>query len=441
MIEDDIPSASPTDSAIIARATGSRARHRSGKPAGSRKPAKRKGGDKRVGPWRRFGRVVCWIAMIVVSAGMFASGFGGYVPPTSMSGISPLVLTFPAWVGALLLMTIITAIFYRTALLLALITWVGCLHPILEYSPLNFDTPSPDDYPASSRFTFLTYNITNFSDLTGRYDGDVNTTLSYIMRTNADIVNLQEAVVPALSQTKHFTAEQLDSLHVLYPYIIMYGKTQMMMSKFPVTVVHTGEAEMAAALRKSTLAAQKEMSPTTEIAVFRVDVRGTQITVFDVHLQSYSLSVDDKTLYREITDIKDTEKVKELKSTIREVRKSLYTKVQEAAELRQEATEHLVQLIDHYGGPNIIVAGDFNDVPGCYAINRLEHLGFNQVYAKVGFGPMITFNANRFWFRIDHVMYRGALEPLNMVRGNSRASDHYPLLTTFAITNNKNNKK
>lgn len=385
------------------------------------------------GGWYRFLRITCWVFMTIVSIGTFASGFAGYIPPSAVKGVAILLMTFPAWLLALILMTIITAVFYRKALVLALFTWIGCFHPILEYSPVNFSTPSPKDYKASQLFTLLTYNVTNFSDLTSTYDGDVNTTLSYIMRTNADIVNLQEAEIPTVNSSKHITSAQIDSLHSLYPYILMHGKSQMILSKFPVEAVHTGEAEIAAAARSKSTDSIWTVKPSSEIAVFRIDVRGTPITLFDVHLQSYFLSQDDKSLYREITNVKDTEKVKELKSTIRQVRASLFTKIHEAAVLRQIASDKLQQMIAHYGGPNIIVAGDFNDVPGCYTIDRLERAGFRQVYTEVGFGPIITYNANRFYFRIDHVMYLGALQPLSMVRGHSRASDHYPLLTTFII--------
>ena len=430
------------DAAIIARATGNAGGERRRKGRNERRgrephtPKDR----QRTGGWKRFRRGLCWAVMIVVSLGTFFSGFAGYISPTTMKIAPVAVMTFPGWLLALIVMTVITALTYRKAMLLALITWAGCMHPILEFSPLNFVTPSPSDYPANERFTFLTYNVVNLSDLTEAYDGGVNTTLSYIMRTNADIVNIQEAIVPSLNKAKHITSTQVDSLHTLYPYIIMYGESQMLMSKFPVEVVHTGEDKVAAALRKKWGNDKTTLRPTGQIALFRVNVHGTPVTIFNLHLQSYGLSGDDKSLYREITDINQSDKVKELKqlkTTISDVRHSLFSKIHAAAVLRQGDIARLQQLIDHYGGPNIIIAGDFNDVPSSYPLISLERLGFRQVYEEVGFGPMITYNANRFYFRIDHVLYRGALRPLRIVRGSSRASDHYALLTTFAITKHK----
>ena len=46
-------------------------------------------------------------------------------------------------------------------------------------------------------------------------------------------------------------------------------------------------------------------------------------------------------------------------------------------------------LIRHYGGPNVIVCGDFNDVPGSYPVRSFADAGFQSVYPKIGFGPII----------------------------------------------------
>jgi endonuclease/exonuclease/phosphatase (EEP) superfamily protein YafD len=58
-----------------------------------------------------------------------------------------------------------------------------------------------------------------------------------------------------------------------------------------------------------------------------------------------------------------------------------------------------------------------------------------QVYTEVCTGPDITFYANRFYFRIDHVLYRGALSPVRQERGKVKYSDHYPVLTRFLLDN------
>ena len=44
----------------------------------------------------------------------------------------------------------------------------------------------------------------------------------------------------------------------------------------------------------------------------------------------------------------------------------------------------------------------------------------------------ITYHANRFWFRIDHILYKGNMEARWLERLHNKSSDHYPLLVRFA---------
>jgi endonuclease/exonuclease/phosphatase (EEP) superfamily protein YafD len=54
-----------------------------------------------------------------------------------------------------------------------------------------------------------------------------------------------------------------------------------------------------------------------------------------------------------------------------------------------------------------------------------------DAYEECALGPTITFHASRFYFRIDHVLYKGNFEAIDIERGDQKSSDHYPLLTTF----------
>jgi endonuclease/exonuclease/phosphatase (EEP) superfamily protein YafD len=93
----------------------------------------------------------------------------------------------------------------------------------------------------------------------------------------------------------------------------------------------------------------------------------------------------------------------------------------------------MVQFIKRFGGKNVIVCGDFNDVPGCYTMRQLEGQELKDVYGTIGLGYMNTYFHNRFYFCIDHVMYRGNITPINIRRDKIDLSDHYPLFTTFVV--------
>lgn len=366
--------------------------------------------------FRKLGLTVLWILTIIAALGLLAASFGGNFAPDSMKGICLMVLSFPAWLLLMIVVTVFDLLWCRKALAVCILTFIACASAIWEFSPLNFTKPSLEKYEADPQFTFMTYNVTNFMDMEGEMPEGYNPTLSYILKTNADIVNLQEVQVLSVDAGLHITSEQLDSLHAAYPYVLKYGHTQALFSKYPAESIHIPSSD----------------NNLNEIALFRLNIEGEDITLINVHLQSYGLTPSDKELYMDIT--KFDEKDGGLKNTLKDVKSTLLSKVQTAAVQRKLDTERLCSYIEHFGGPNVIVAGDFNDVPGCYALRNLAEYKMREVYPELGFGPMVTFNADRFYFRIDHILYRGALKPLRMHRGSVRLSDHYPLMATFAIT-------
>jgi len=371
--------------------------------------------------WQRFVGIMLWIFTIVSALGLIAGSFGGNINPAEVKGICLMVMTLPGWIILMIIATVLDLFWCRKALSVCLLTFIACASAIWEFCPLNITKPSFADYEETPKFTLLTYNVTNFTDLSDKYPGGINPTASYILSVNADVVNIQEGIAMVPREKCHLTQAQIDSLHSVYPYIILCPKTSLLLSKYPAEVIHTGSKNLRG----------------KEIAAVRLNIEGTMVTLFNVHLQCYQLSHDDKSLFKQITTIKDPTGDSSIKESARNVKSQLISKIQKAAEERADDCERLCRYVEHFGGPNVIIAGDFNDVPGCYTLRRLADFNFKQVYPEVSFGPMITFNRDRFYFRIDHILYRGALTPLRLNRGDIIWSDHYPLLATFAITPDK----
>ncbi len=363
--------------------------------------------------WIRILRFLLILVTLVVTFGVIVAAYGGYYPPSEYRGLCLMVMTFPIWLLSLLVLAVIDLLLCRKAFMIALIGFVATIPSIWDYCPLNITSA---DVPAEARgrtFTLLTYNITNFTDMTGTYPDSINPTLSYILHSGADVVNLQECSDISVDKAHCVTSAQIDSLYQAYPYVMLYGKSQCVLSKYPAEVLDIGQP----------------VKGVNEIAAVRLNIEGELITLFDVHLASYRLTRDDKSLFREVTDLKADNKAE-----LVAVRSQLISKIQKAAETRELDCLRLMRYIRHFGGPNVIVAGDFNDVPGCFTLRKLEELQLRPVYPEVGFGPMVTFNNDRFYFRIDHVLYRGDLLPISLKKGKVRYSDHYPLKVTFALT-------
>lgn len=363
--------------------------------------------------WKSALRALLWILTLLPCCGLLTASYSGTVDPTAFVLASVMLLSYPFWLFSTLLMGVVDAFLCRRALIAVVLTLIACIPSIWSYSPVNVLRPHVPRESEGRTFKFMTYNVAAFHNFTPTFPGGVNPTISYILNSGADVVNLQEVYIFATSEGEHITPAQLDSLHKVYPYMLLNGYMQALLSKYPAETIHTDWPCVGG----------------NEMAVFRINVEGELITLFDVHLQSYGLTDADKSLFRSLTrlDVYDSEKMEEIKS-------QLLDKVNSAAASRAEDARRLGHYISSLGGPNVIVAGDFNDVPGCYALRYLSDYGLKEVYPEVGFGPMITYNASNFYFRIDHVLYRGGLQPLKMYRGKVKCSDHYPVFVEFALT-------
>ena len=92
------------------------------------------------------------------------------------------------------------------------------------------------------------------------------------------------------------------------------------------------------------------------------------------------------------------------------------------------------KLSDYRGKTVVLYFYPKDSTPGC----TTESMGFRDAYNELGLGPGITYHANRFWFRIDHILYKGNMEARWLVRQRHKSSDHYPLVTRFVWENSEN---
>lgn len=112
------------------------------------------------------------------------------------------------------------------------------------------------------------------------------------------------------------------------------------------------------------------------------------------------------------------------------MKSQLLSKLAEAFKIRAQQARAVRNVVDSIGGP-FIVAGDFNDIPDCFAVRTIRGKDMHDAYADAAFGPAITYHGDRFYFRIDQVLYRGPFQAVGIERGSINSSDHNPLLTTF----------
>lgn len=382
--------------------------------AKSKKAAKKSDGSTPRGRsgWSRFGRGMLITVDILLAVALFATAYAGVISPLKYGGKWGIIgLAFAPVLYLTIFMAIVQLFAHRRGAFVLLAALIGCIGPILTYCPLHFGTRTAAE--GADTFTVLEYNVANLLDQrTGDYDSSYCAMMSHVLAVDADIVCLSEGMPFQPTRRNHMTAAQFDSINASYPNIIASGNGQVTLSKFPIEPIH--------------LNLDRELFRNGLIGVYRVSLPGGKLlTLFNVHLQSFRFNSDDVGLYLSLTDMR--------REDIDAIKTQLLAKLAYANVVRARQAQAILQLVRHYGGPDVIICGDFNDIPGCYSIREFEDAGFRDVYPEIGLGPMITFNANRFYFCIDHIMYRGALRPLTITKGTLKASDHYPLTATFEI--------
>lgn len=348
------------------------------------------------------------IIALAVSVTLVASAYSGIISPVKSTVPALLAMIFPIVAPIAIVAAICFAFIKRTASIIIVVALLVSLPTLLTYYPLNFSTKT-----GKPSFTLLTYNVANLTDFSaGGKTPASNRTLEFIIEQSPDIAALQECATFMSSPETAVSPSLIDSLFKAYPHHTNGEEGQALLSRYPFEEIRLHHPPQY----------------NFPVRAYRIFTPTDTFTLFNVHLKSIGLSPDDKTLYKDLT--KGKTEGEGIKQELKEIRSSLISKLSAAFKVRAQQATLVKEMIDSIGG-KIIVCGDFNDVPGCYAIRTIESAGLEDAYRNSALGFTITFHEDRFYFRIDHILYRG-LTPLRTRRLKVPYSDHYPLSATFA---------
>jgi endonuclease/exonuclease/phosphatase (EEP) superfamily protein YafD len=345
---------------------------------------------------------------IAAAAFLMLTAWAGYKNPVEwpLMGVAPMLT--PVAIVTMLIVFVVDLIAWRRTAIFAALVILITLPASLDVIPLHVFSHRLTPEEQERSWTLLSMNVTEFTDMTGEYPDSINPTLSYIIRTDADVVCLQETENFSPEHKRCITQAQIDSLTTRYPYVFI-NDYLMILSKFKTEPIYLDFDEGSYG--------------SGDLNAYRLHIDNKPVTIFNLHLRSYHLSATDKGV---LHGLRHVDSIK-----VNEVRYSVLPKLEEAAVDRARQANRLVEYIKHYGGTNAIVCGDFNDVPGCYTMRQLADQHFTDAYAKHAFGYQNTFNEYRFYFCIDHIMWRGDMNVTSYSRDKISYSDHYPIRATF----------
>lgn len=336
---------------------------------------------------------------------LLLTAYSPHIRPVAHPVESCFGLTFPIF----LIINICFFIFwliiqqYKFALI-PLIGFLLCYSQIRTYLPINFHT---SNLPEGS-FKIVSYNIMAFDGCTKK-DGE-NLILNYLKNSKADIMCLQE--YQTIESSRHLSQKDVEAALKDYPY-----------HKIQVVGSGRGHTNRIACYSKYPILSSHKLNYTSEYngsVVYELDINGDTVMLINNHLESNKLTKEDKVVYESMLKAPETKKVKS-------GARLLIGKLAEASAIRAPQADSIAKEIASSRHPYIIVCGDFNDTPISYT-HRVIEQGLNDAFTKSGRGLGVSYNQNKFYFRIDNILTSKNLEPYNCTVDRSiKESDHYPI--------------
>lgn len=308
-------------------------------------------------------------------------------------------LAFPFILAANAFFLLLWLLLYPRYIIVPLITGLICFAQIRTFFPINFDRQR---IPEKS-LKVLSYNILS-PNINASNANEENAIITYIEEADADIVCLQEFHFATLKRRKKLLDE--------YPYksYLVSNDSESAtrylgcLSKYPIFSVENLQFN----------------SSSNGCSKYRILHEGDTIVVYNCHLQSNGLNGEHKSAYEQmLTNPKEQIRSQETKELIKKLRDS--------AAKRAAQTDIVMADMEKETSPYIIVCGDFNDSPVSYTCNRLKEQ-LDDAYTMSGNGPGISYNRNRLYYRIDHIMHSPQFKSYKCTVDRSiKVSDHYPI--------------
>lgn len=358
------------------------------------------------------------------------AAYGGHIDPERGTVFALATLAFPFVFIVSLMAALLWIIVGQWRVSLLLFLAMGLSWPTVRViSPFNISTHKPTAKQDSTMFKVLTFNVMNFNvmkvgdDSVGNKQGQA--TVNYILNQDADVVLLQEASLNADYNDLKLMKPYMKEIKKKYPYRDHGYHDQIIWSKHPYTKVEDP------AVKEGFAAPDDPVNSYHFYArAFDVLVPGHTVRIFNIHLNSIGLSLDDRKAFVEMTDLK----AEGSRERLKRVRYTLIGKLGLAFRKHAQQARIIREVIDQ-SDENVIVCGDFNDTPQSFAYRTVRGSDMHDAWMECGFGPTYTFHGSRLYFKIDQVLYRGDMIATSCHRDRAGSSDHYPLVTTFVWKN------
>lgn len=355
------------------------------------------------------------ILVAIIAVLLVCCAYAGKIDPQSFFLAPFLGLAFMPMLLLIALALIVALIWRRWLAVATVIVALIAIAPVLKlFLPLNSSDDAPP-VPADPAMMIkvMTYNVLAFNYNEPDLNAEPSATMRLILDANPDVVLLQEGT-PGGVEWEEITSivPYMNEIKQKYPYCYYGSEGLNIMSRYPFTTQSLGEPRD----ERSPLGYNRNNVSYLARAFDLQLPSGKQLRLVDFRLQSYHLSFGKNQNVRVSPDVKP--------SRMERMKRSFALRGENAAELRK--------LIDE-SPANLIVCGDMNDITASHVYRVIKGEDLHDAWADAGNGYSYTYNRFGLLYRIDHILYRGAIRALEAHRLAGGSSDHYPLMVTFDI--------
>ena len=355
------------------------------------------------------------ILVAIISVLLVCCAYAGKIDPQSFFLAPFLGLAYMPMLLLITLALLVALIWRRWLAVAAVIVALIATAPVLKlFLPLNSSDDAPP-VPADPAMMIkvMTYNVLAFNYNEPNLNSQPSATMRLILDANPDVVLLQEGT-PGGVEWEEITSivPYMNEIKKKYPYCYYGSEGLNIMSRYPFTTQSLGEPRH----ERSPLGYNRNNVSYLARAFDLQLPSGKQLRLVDFRLQSYHLSFGKNKNVRVSPDVKP--------SRMERMRRSFALRGENAAELRK--------IIDE-SPANLIVCGDMNDITASNVYRVIQGGDLHDAWADAGNGYSYTYNRFGLLYRIDHILYRGAIRALDAHRLAGGSSDHYPLMVTFDI--------
>lgn len=343
---------------------------------------------------------------IIIIMGMLFTGYADVMDPRKYDILALAGYAFPVVCIANIFMIMVWVCVRKRLLAIPFAGFLLCFSPAMEYCPISL-TSEPDDY-SMKIMTFNTWELaTQDKDFTQEeMHAQRKTMLQKILEADCDIVCLQETyfnndvctIIDSIVKPKYAYTDSC----------MGRGNSQIQIfSKYPVKRHELIDYETIGNIS----------------AAFYLDYNGSELIIVNNHLQTNSFSTAEKEQIGVLVHGKME------KGKLEHESRYVVRKLANAAKIRAAQADSVAAFIANHKGKDMIVCGDFNDIPISYA-HRIIQGQLTDCYKSSATGPGFSYKKHGMYVRIDNIMCSERFTPVyTKVDKSIELSDHFPIIT------------